>query len=94
MKATVIECVGSLPSSLMDPILSQMNLVLILKLSFIKINFNTLPTTCLPNGHLPSGYPTKITYARILSPMHMLCAPTICPPPFNLLIISVEEHKF
>jgi hypothetical protein len=42
--------------------------------NFLKIYFNTVlssyPPLGLPNGVFPSGLPTKILYARLLSPIH------------------------
>ena len=41
----------------------QTNPVHAFPLTFIKMNFNIIPSFAFPNGFLPSGFPTKILYA-------------------------------
>jgi hypothetical protein len=40
-----------------------------------KIHFNIISHLCLgfPSGHFPSGFPTKIRYAYLLSPIRATC---------------------
>jgi hypothetical protein len=57
-------------SSTLVPIISQINKIHILTQVFLlKINFNIIHRElCLSNCHFPSGFPTKILYALLISP--------------------------
>jgi hypothetical protein len=47
----------------------------------------------LPSGLFPSGYPTKILYALLYSPLHAICPAHVILLDLIILIILGEQYK-
>jgi hypothetical protein len=72
---------------------SQMNPIHILHSYFHKIRLNIVLQD-LPSGLFPLGFPTKILYAFLISPMRATCPARLILLGLIILILLGEEYKW